>query len=364
MNIFDLLNRRTEPDAAVDMEPVFQYQLEHLPTLWLFGKTGAGKSSLIRSITGDSTVEIGRGFRPCTTTSQHYDFPQDKPLLRFLDTRGLAESDYQADEDIAACQHCSHVLIVVMKAEDPEQSLLLQHLKQIKKHGMIRHIVLVHSGTQSLSNEEQRQRCISHHQQQVDEAWGSPVQAVAVDFACDDTVLANIDGLRHTLAELLPLIRLLTVAQQRSAHEEKHFETVQKEALWYAAAAAASDAVPALGLVSVPLLQLKMLHALAQAYHVPWTTSTRVEFSALLGVGFGVHYLGALGSRQLVKFIPVYGQTAGAATASAVSFATTYALARAACKYLHAKQTGEDISAEAVKETYQQALFSSKHKKT
>jgi len=108
------------------------------------------------------------------------------------------------------------------------------------------------------------------------------------------------------------------------------------------------------------LIQLKMLHALAQTYDIDWTMSIRLEFSGLLGVGFGAHYLASLGCRELVKFIPVYGQTAGAATASAISFATTYALARAACKYLYAKQNGEVISAEAVKETYRQALFSSK----
>ena len=34
--------------------------------------------------------------------------------------------------------------------------------------------------------------------------------------------------------------------------------------------------------------------------------------------------------RQLVKLIPVYGQTAGAAAAAAASFAATYALGKAA----------------------------------
>ena len=36
---------------------------------------------------------------PCTQSFRRYDFPSEKPLLRFLDTRGLAEADYNADED-------------------------------------------------------------------------------------------------------------------------------------------------------------------------------------------------------------------------------------------------------------------------
>jgi len=360
-NIIDLLKHTIDPPANTDITPVFQYQAEHLPTLWLFGKTGAGKSSLIRTVTGDSAVEIGNGFRPCTPSSQHYDFPQNKPLLRFLDTRGLAESDYQADEDIALCQDCSHVLVVVMKVEDPEQSCVLHHLKQIKKRRVIQHILLVHSGTELITDLEQRQRCIAYHQAQVDEVWGEPVTAVAVDFECSDASCANIDALRHALAELLPMIRWLDVQQQLTAHEEKNFAAVQNDALWYAAAAAASDAVPALGLVSVPLIQLKMLHALAQQYGVTWTMSMRLEFSALLGVGFGVRYAASLGSRELLKFVPVYGQTAGAATAAAISFTTTYALARAACKYLYAKHEGETISAAEVKIAYRQSLGLGKH---
>ena len=56
-----------------------------IPTFWLLGKTGSGKSSIIRYLTGVESAEIGNGYRPQTKTSQRYDFPDSNdPLMTFL----------------------------------------------------------------------------------------------------------------------------------------------------------------------------------------------------------------------------------------------------------------------------------------
>src|SRR5690606_39169396 len=75
-----------------------------LPVLWLLGRSGAGKSSLIRELTGLPGAVIGSGFRPCTRCTQVFDFPADDPLMRFLDTRGLDEAGYDPAEDLAQCE--------------------------------------------------------------------------------------------------------------------------------------------------------------------------------------------------------------------------------------------------------------------
>jgi uncharacterized protein (DUF697 family) len=62
--------------------------------------------------------------------------------------------------------------------------------------------------------------------------------------------------------------------------------------------------------------------------------------------GFGV--------RQLAKLVPVYGQTAGVAAAAAASFATTYAMGKAASFFLAKRQRG--IGADEVAEVYRAAL--------
>ncbi|MGI9569635.1 MAG: kinase, partial [Desulfobulbia bacterium] len=63
-NVFEYIN----PSVNPDVEPAFDEWQKRIPTLWLLGKTGAGKSTLIQALTGDSQVEIGNGFQPCTRT--------------------------------------------------------------------------------------------------------------------------------------------------------------------------------------------------------------------------------------------------------------------------------------------------------
>src|SRR2546428_12986652 len=95
------------------------------PVIWLFGKVQAGKTSIIRALTGAERAQIGSGFAPCTRWAARYDFPNpDHPLAVFLDTRGLGEAGYDPHEDLAAFQAEAHMLLVVVKAMD----MALEHL--------------------------------------------------------------------------------------------------------------------------------------------------------------------------------------------------------------------------------------------
>ena len=327
-----------------------------LPTLWLLGKTGAGKSSLIQALTGRTDVEIGTGFRPCTQSSRRYDFPPEKPLLRFLDTRGLAEADYNAEEDIAACAQATSAAIVVMKAEDPEQSAVVQVLAGIRKSGAIKHLLVVHTGILLLDDEFQQRQAISHNQHLVESAWKQPVKSVAVDFGATGDGTSGMKELRSALADFLPIIALLSTREEHANAEERHFTLLRNDILWYAGACGGTDIFPVVGLGTVPMVQAKMLHYLAKQYGISWDKKAMAEFVAALGAGFSVQYLSRLGIRQLTKLIPVYGQTVGSAAAVVVSFCSTYAIGRAACKYLYHKSKGETVSEQELKRLYHQAF--------
>ena len=79
-----------------------------------------------------------------------------------------------------------------------------------------------------------------------------------------------------------------------------------------------------------------------------WDKRDYAEFAGALGTGTLVRAASTFGVRQLVKLIPVYGQTAGAAAAAAASFAATYAMGKAASYFLagasKARQTDEVAS--------------------
>ncbi|MGR9054215.1 MAG: GTPase family protein, partial [Gammaproteobacteria bacterium] len=107
---------------------------QHLPVpvFWLLGKTQSGKTSIIQALTGSTQAEIGEGFRPCTRRARVYDFPDaDTAFVRFLDTRGLGETQYDPSEDIAWCREQAHLLMVVVKAMDHELDAVVSALNAI-----------------------------------------------------------------------------------------------------------------------------------------------------------------------------------------------------------------------------------------
>ena len=356
MNWSERVTAWANPSKNPELEPVFAQQAQSLPILWLLGKTGAGKSSLIQALTGDSKIDIGNGFQPCTKTANVYDYPQDKPLLRFLDTRGLSEADYDAREDIAACEDRSHALLIVLKADDPEQSDVVKALKQIRASGKIKNYLVVHTGILQVSDLIQRQQAIAHNQAQVEKVLAQTLDQVAVDFIADDPAQSGVSELKQALADLLPILAQFNDEQLHTNQEEKNFIHLKKEVLWYAGAAAASDVLPAVGLVAVPSIQGKMLHSLANQYGVEWDKKLLSEFATALGASFGIKYATRLGLRQLAKLIPVYGQPIGPATAASISFATTYALGRAASKYLYHQTQGEAVDQIELQTLYEDAM--------
>ena len=353
--MFEQVKEFINPSKNPDLSQAQKIQHEYLPTLWLLGKTGAGKSSFIQALTGLSSVEVGNGFEPCTMTAQVYDFPQQKAVMRFLDTRGLGEADYDASEDIKEISKSGNAIVVVMKVDEPEQSAVLDALKQIKKSKNIEHLLLIHSAV-LLTNESDRERQIAFNEMQVRDIWSNPFNSVSVDFETAEGGVYNEQLLISEVTKILPILGLLVEDKAHSDIENANFNQVQKEVLWYSGSAAASDLIPGLGLVTVPAIQAKMLHSLANQYGVQWNKRTFTELTGSLGSSFALQYSAKLGARQLIKLIPVYGQTIGAAAAASMSFATTYGLGRVACYYFYHKRKGEPISEQVMQDLYKNAL--------
>lgn len=132
------------------LEAELESEIRHLrekapvPTIWMFGKTGSGKSSIVRYLTGAESATIGQGFRPETRSSRRYDFPNSlDPLLTFVDTRGLGEVHYQPDEDIERFSSSSELMIVTVRLTDHALESVLKPLRRIRKEAPQRPVLLV-----------------------------------------------------------------------------------------------------------------------------------------------------------------------------------------------------------------------------
>jgi len=338
-----------------------------VPIVWLLGKTGAGKTSLIRRLTGSTAAEVGNGFAPCTRTSQRYDHPQEAPLLRFLDTRGLGEAGYDPAEDLAACEGHSQAILVLARLDDPVQGEVAEALAAVlaRRPGM--EVLLVHTAGDLIGEAAARDRARAANAALFERAAARPLPQVEVtllpadapaEAAGDATGPAGdgIDALIGHLERMLPAAALLLAREDAHTAEQRAFAAVRTRVLTYATAAGASDVLPVVGLASVPASQFAMLRDLALHYGAPWTRDTIATFLGALGVGFAARFGAGFGARQLAKLIPVYGQTIGAAAAGTVSFATTYALGRAAAMYLHQHAAGTPASPEDLQNSYRDAL--------
>jgi uncharacterized protein (DUF697 family) len=82
------------------------------------------------------------------------------------------------------------------------------------------------------------------------------------------------------------------------------------------------------------------------------------EFLGLLGTGIGLSYLARMFGRELVKFLPLWGQTAGAVWGATASGATTYALGKAAGYYFARRRQGAVAEPGRLRQIYAEALAS------
>ncbi|MCC5968885.1 MAG: GTPase domain-containing protein [Pararhodobacter sp.] len=346
---------------GAELDPPAQFELP-LPTLWLLGNTGAGKSSLVRELTGEA--EVGSGFAPCTRTARAFDFPAGLPVLRFLDTRGLGEAGYDPAEDLAAAEKGSHAVLIVMRLDDPAQGMVAEALRTLRKRRPKIPVLVVHTGADLVRDPGTQARARGQAQALIEVAAGGPLPAVTLalpDEGATNQLAEGMDDLRARLGEMLPELTLLLMRERAWNEEAARFLTLRPTVLWYAGAAGASDAAPLVGTISVPALQGAMLHALARRHGLEWTTARIALFASALGTGAIVHFAASHILRQGVKLVPVYGQTLGAAAAAAASFAATYALGRAASAWLYRTGRGETLDAEDLRHLYDEAFTTARH---
>jgi uncharacterized protein (DUF697 family) len=170
---------------------------------------------------------------------------------------------------------------------------------------------------------------------------GIQARFVPVDFTLPEDGFEpadyGIEALWEAIEELLPLgLRgmLQQSATARKSLRDVYLRAAHPHILTYALAAGAAAAVP-VPLVDVPLviaIQGKMFHTIASLYNQEFDRQKVGEVVSALGVG----YLGRLGGRELLKFIPGYGST----IAALYSAASTYALGLTLCSYFSRVREG------------------------
>lgn len=351
-----------------------------VPVLWLIGKTQAGKTSIIRALTGSDAAEIGNGFQPCTRSARFYDYPDDFPLVRFLDTRGLGEVAYNPDDDIRYCEAHANLLVAVMKVADVRQAAVFDVLHTVRRRHPEWPLLLVQTGLHELYPAggkhvvpwpygddplpevipvDLRRALLAQRNGLAALPGSAPRQAVAVDLTLPEDGFAPAD---YGLAQLWAAIESISsfgLQDQLCADEgirDLYARTAHQHIVGYALTAAGLGALPVVDLVAVSALQAKLLHGLAALYGQRWDRRAVAEFVSLIGAGVASGLVARMVSRSVIKFVPFWGQTVGAVWGASASGSSTYALGKAAVYFLVRRRQGLNVDAAALRRIYADAL--------
>lgn len=316
-----------------DLEPA-------VPVLWLLGKAGAGKTSLVRALTGQGVP--GDGFSPGTRKPAVYDFPAGAPAVRFLDTRGLGESGYAPEGDIAMARAQAQAVLAVVRLDDAVQGQVIAAIKATRLP-----VLVIFTGADLVPEPGAQERARAHFRAEV----GRDLPFVTLALPAEGLV-SGIGDLLDALDSFLPR----AAAVLRRADEQRVFLTLRPLVMRYATMAGASDAIPLVGAASVPAAQGALLRALAGRHGVTLTPARLGLLASALGTGALVRYATVFALRQGAKLVPVAGQTLGAAAAAGASFATTYALGRAASAWLYGVAHGAVPDNATLRDLYEKAL--------
>lgn len=334
-----------------------------VPSFWLFGKTGSGKTSIIKYLTGAKDAEIGTGYRPQTKFSQRYIFPSaESPLLEFLDTRGVGESGYDPAEDIAASDETTHLMIVTARIADHALNSVLDPLKRIRKAKPTRPVVLALTCLHDLYPQEQHPEpdpfetaetmgvaYLNHLpetlrrslEEQSRRFSGLVDEIVSVDLTKPNEGFKNSnfggERLKAALIRWLPDAyrqTFLTMTDVMESLKDLHEERAMPYVISASTLAASAAAVP-VPWIDIPVVmgvQSDLIRRLARLYEQEFDAQHFLQIAGAVG--------GRLVLRQLVretlKVVPGVGQAANAALA----FAATYALGKACCWYFGEKLMG------------------------
>lgn len=349
---------------------------ERAPVIWLLGMTGSGKTSIVRTLTGTTEAEVGNGFRPCTRTARVFDFPTEAPVLRFLDTRGLGEVSYDPTEDLALCERRAHMVLAVVRAAEPVPGAVFDVLKEVRRRHPDWPVVVaqttLHDAYPGQPHPEPwpfgdgrassgigvLDRSLAMQRETLSELRGSGAFRFApIDFTLPEDDMPPADyGAPSLLAALDASAPDCVTARIREAAGDIAASRAASHVWGYAMAAGGIDLLPVVGAVAAPVVQGKMLHSLGNLFGIAWTSRTLAEFAGSLGTGVLVRYGVVFLAREAGKLIPWYGQVFGAAAAGAASFATTFALGRAAILYLKAAQGGGKADAAVIAAEFARAL--------
>jgi uncharacterized protein (DUF697 family)/GTP-binding protein EngB required for normal cell division len=355
---------------------------DRLPTTeaLLIGKPQAGKSSIVRGLTGVSAEIIGQGFRPHTQNTQRYAYPsEDLPLLIFTDTVGLGDLNQNTQDIVEELKQeleqdtkRARILILTVKISDFATDTLQQVAQQLRKNYSSTPCLLV----VTCLHEVYPSNVVDHPEYPPNyEALTRAYQAIQQDFLplCDRAIMIDftleedgytptfygLEALTETIGELLPEAESRTIYQllDNSVSDELgnlYKDTARRYLVAFSTMAATLAAVP-LPFATMPVLtalQVSLVGLLGKLYGRTLSPSQAGGIVSAIAGGFLAQAIG----KELIKFIPGFGSVIAASWAAAY----TWSLGEGACVYFGDLMGGKKPDPDKIQLVMKEAFISAK----
>lgn len=357
---------------------------KELPTTeaLLIGKPQAGKSSIIRGLTGVSAEIVGQGYRPHTQHTERYAYPSNElPLLIFTDTVGLGDISQETQViiqelvgDLQQETKRARVLILTVKINDFATDTLRQIAQQLRQQypevPCLLAVTCLHEiYPPSVSDHpayppdyEELNRAYTA----IQEAFaGLYDRSLLIDFTLEEDgynpVFYGLEALRDNLAELLPEAEAQAIYQLLDKQASEKLGNIYRDVgrrytLSFAVMAATLAAVP-LPFATMPVLtalQVSMVTLLGKLYGQNLSPSQAGGIVSAIAGGFFAQAIG----RELVKFVPGFGSAIAASWAAAY----TWSLGETACVYFGDLMGGNKPNPQEIQSVMQEAFEKAKER--
>lgn len=348
----------------------------------LIGKPQAGKSSIVRGLTGVSEEIVGQGFRPHTQHTERYAYPSSElPLLIFTDTVGLGDVNQNTEAivkelvgDLQKDSRGARVLILTVKINDFATDALKQIVQKLRQQypniPCLLAVTCLHeiypASTIDHPDYPPNFEGVDRAFKAIQEAFiGSFDRAVPIDFTLEEDgytpVFYGLETFSDALVDLLPEAEARTIHQLLDREVGDRLGNLYRDVgrryiLSFAIAAATLAAVP-LPFATMPVLtalQVSMVGLLGQLYGQKITPSQAGGIVSAIAGGFLAQAIG----RELIKFIPGFGSVIAASWAAAY----TVALGEGTCVYFGDLIGGKKPDPKKIQAVMQEAFQSAKER--
>jgi uncharacterized protein (DUF697 family)/predicted GTPase len=355
----------------------------------LIGKPQAGKSSIVRGLTGVSAEIVGQGFRPHTQSTIRYAYPsQELPLLVFTDTVGLGDIDRDTNSliqelvgDLEAETSRPRIIILTVKINDFAIDTLRQIAKELRqKYPQIPCLLAVtclHEVYPTSQTEHPEQptsiESVNRAFTAIEQAFtGLFDRSVLIDFTLPEDGYTpefyGLETMRQTLADLLPEAEARAISQLLEANASPSggesadklgniYRDVARRYILPCSIAAGTVAAIPLPFADLPVLtaiQVSMVGLLGKLYGQTLTPSQAGGVVSAIAGGF----VAQLVARQLIKFIPGFGSVISASWATAY----TWALGEGACVYFGDLMGGKKPDPQQIQAVMAEAFTNAKER--